>query len=153
MPMNTSEPMPAAIRPGMRMSGRVAPPRPLASITRIAATIGDPKITEMAAKLPAAASTMSSCGGASFFASFTANTASPAPIAINGASGPSTSPRPRVASAASAMPGTMSGVVLPICRPCAGTWPPSPGSFTIANATGIPASTNTGIGHQVGMVS
>ena len=74
-------------------------------------------------------------------------------MAISGASGPSTSPSPRVASAASAMPGTMSGVVLPICSPCAGTWPPLPGSFTMANATGIPASTSTGIGHHVGMVS
>ena len=41
----------------------MAPPRPLASMMRIAATIGDPKITEMAAKLPAAAITMTSCGG------------------------------------------------------------------------------------------
>ena len=134
------------------MSGRVAPPRPLASITRIAATSGDPKITEMAAKLPAAASTMSSCGGASFFARFTAKTASPLPIAISGASGPSTRPRPRVASAASAIPGTMFGVVLPIWSPLAGTWPPLPGSFTIAKATGMPARTSTGMGHQLGIV-
>ena len=43
MPMNTSEPTPAAIRPGMRMSGSVAPPSPLASITSTAATIGRPE--------------------------------------------------------------------------------------------------------------
>ena len=132
MPMNTSEPIPAAIRPGMRMRGNVAPPRPLASITSTAATMGEPKITEIAAKLPAAAKTSSSCGGASFFASFTANTARPPPIAMSGASGPSTSPSPRVAKAASATPGTMFGSVLPTCRPCAGTCPPPPGSRTIA---------------------
>ncbi len=54
MPMNTSDPMPAAIRPGSTISGSVAPPKPAASITRIAATIGEPKIAEMAAKPPAA---------------------------------------------------------------------------------------------------
>ena len=152
IPMNTNEPTPAAINPGTRMSGSVAPPRPLASMTSTAATIGEPKITEMAAKLPAAASTSSNCGGASRFASFTAKTASPPPMAISGASGPSTSPRPRVANAASATPGTSLGCVLPTCSPCAGMWPPLPGSFTIANATGMPASTRIGMGHQSGMV-
>ena len=84
----------ASRRPGRSLRSRAPRPR-----------WRDPKITEMAAKLPAAASTMSSCGGASRFASFTAKTARPPPIAINGASGPSTRPRPRVASAASATPG------------------------------------------------
>ena len=51
------------------------------------------------------------------------------------------------------MPGTSAGWVLPTCNPWAGTCPPLPGSLTIANATGSPASTSTGIGHHVGTVS
>ena len=113
MPTNTSEPIPAAMSPGIRMSGSVAPPSPLASITSTAATIGEPKITEIAAKLPAAPRTTSSCGGASRLASFTVKTATPAPIAMSGASGPSTSPSPSVAIAASATPGTMFGSLPP----------------------------------------
>ncbi len=103
------------------MSGSIAPPSPLASITSTAATIGEPKITEIAAKLPAAPRISSSWGGASRFASFTVKTATPPPIAMSGASGPSTSPSPRLANAASAMPGTMFGSVLPTWSPCAGT--------------------------------
>ena len=55
MPMNTSEPIPAANNPGSRTMGRVAPPRPAASMMMTAPTIGDPKREEMAAKLAAAA--------------------------------------------------------------------------------------------------
>ena len=46
MPMKTSEPMPPAMSPGIKMSGRVGPPRPDASRMMTAPTIGDPKITE-----------------------------------------------------------------------------------------------------------
>ena len=112
--------------------------------------MGDPKITEIAAKLPAAAMIISSCGGASRLASFTVNVARPAPIAMSGASGPSTRPRPRVANAASAMPGSMLGSLPPIWSPFAGTCPPLPGSRTIANATGRPARPSTTRYHQFG---
>ena len=127
MPTNTSDPIPAAIRPGSTISGSVAPPRPAASITRIAATSGEPKIAEIAAKAPAAPMTTSIWGGASFLASCTVNRAKPPPNAMSGASGPSTSPRPIVANAASTTPGSMFGSVVPIWRPCAGMWPPFPG--------------------------
>ena len=150
MPRNTSEPTPPAISPGIRISGSIAPPSPLASMTRIAATMGEPKMTEIAAKLPAAAMMRSNCGGASRFASFTENVASPAPIAMSGASGPSTRPRPRVANAARAMPGTMFGSLPPIWSPLAGTCPPLPGRRTIANATGSPARPSTTRYHQFG---
>ena len=92
--------------PGMRMSGSIGPPSPVASITRIAATMGEPKITEIAAKLPAAPMIISSCAGESLRANFTHATATPDPSAISGASGPSTAPSPSVARAASAIPGT-----------------------------------------------
>ena len=131
------------------MRGNVAPPSPLASITSTAATIGDPKITEMAAKLPAAAMISKSCGGASRLASLTENIASEPPIAISGASGPSTTPRPSVAKAASVIPGSIAGSFPPICSPCAGTCPPAPGRYRIASATGIPARpTTTGYHHD-----
>ena len=58
MPMNTSEPIPAAISPGSRTSGRVGPPSPAASMMITAPMIGEPKIVERAAKLPAAARTI-----------------------------------------------------------------------------------------------
>ena len=142
--------MPAAISPGSTISGSVAPPKPAASITRIAATTGEPKIAETAAKAPAAPRTTSNCGGASFFARFTENTARPPPSAISGASGPRTSPRPIVAIAASTTPGSMFGAVAPIWSPYAGMWPPLPGRRAMANATGKPARKSTGSGHHQG---
>ena len=121
IPMKTSEPIPPAMSPGIKMSGSVAPPRPDASMMITAPTIGEPKITEIAAKAPAAPKTSSIVGGASRFASLTVATATPDPIAMSGASGPSTSPRPSVASAARATPGTTFGSVLPTWSPFAGT--------------------------------
>src|SRR5262245_40126605 len=53
-PMNTSEPTPAASRPGSRITGSVAPPSPAASMMITAPITGEPKIAETAAKLPAA---------------------------------------------------------------------------------------------------
>ena len=153
IPRNTSDPTPAAIKPGNKIKGSVAPPSPVASMIRIAAGIGDPKITAMAAKLPAAPSTITSCGGASFFARFTANIAIPPPIAMSGASGPSTRPSARVARAASATPGAYLGSFPPAFRPSAGTCPPAPGRCTTANATTHAASTRTGSGHHQGRVS
>ena len=64
---------------------------------------------------------------------------SPPPSAISGASGPSTTPRPIVASAASITPGSSIGCVdAGRSGPPAGTWPPLPGSRTIANAVDEP---------------
>ena len=51
-PMKTSDPTPAARSPGSSTIGRVAPPRPAASITSTAPITGEPKIDETAAKLP-----------------------------------------------------------------------------------------------------
>ena len=59
----------------------------------------------MAAKLPADAMIVTAIGGASFFARRTARAPSPPPIAISGASGPSTAPRLSVVSAARTTPG------------------------------------------------
>ena len=154
-PMNTSEPIPAASRPGSRSSVAVAPPSPTASMMITAPMIGEPKIVEMAAKLPAAASSPTTCWGASFLRTWTAKTTRPMPRAISGDSGPSTSPRPRVASAASRMPGTSRGSTTPppVFRPSAGTWPPPPGRRTIATAVSSPASASHGSGHQAGIES
>ena len=61
MPTNTSEPIPAAMRPGSRMTGSVAPPSPAASMMMMAPTMGEPKSEEMAAKLAAAAMSAYTC--------------------------------------------------------------------------------------------
>ena len=104
--MKTSEPIPAASNPGRRTRGSIAPPNPAASMMITAPTTGDPKSEETAAKLPAAAIKVRACWGASFLASFMARNPRPPPMAISGASGPSTSPSPIVASAARRMPGS-----------------------------------------------
>src|SRR5262245_64439001 len=65
-PMKTSEPTPADTRPGSKTSGTTAPPRPVASMMTTAPITGEPKIVEIAAKLPAAAIKPSACCGASF---------------------------------------------------------------------------------------
>ena len=84
---------------------------------------GDPKTVEIAAKLPAAAITMTSSSGASRLARRTASTPRPMPSAISGASGPSTNPNPSVATAATSTPGSSIGCVgpPPLLRPFAGT--------------------------------
>ena len=55
----------------MTISGSVGPPSPDASMIRMAATIGEPKIAEIAANTPAAPITSSRVRGASFLACFT----------------------------------------------------------------------------------
>ena len=52
----------------------------------------------IAAKLPADAMTVSAIGGASFLTRRTVRAARPPPMAMSGASGPSTAPRLSVAS-------------------------------------------------------
>ena len=109
-PMKISVPTPAASRPGTRTRPSIGPPRPLASISRNAPSSGEPSSALIAAKLPAAAMTVATCGGESRLTSRTASTPRPAPIAISGASGPSTTPRLNVASAASVIAGQLLGL-------------------------------------------
>ena len=128
-PMNTSEPTPAASSPGTSTSSSMAPPSPEASISRNAPSSGEPSSVLMAAKLPAAATTVAVLGGASRLTRRTARTPSPPPRAIRGASGPSTTPRLKVANAASTMPGSSTGAggPSPALNPSAGEWPPCAG--------------------------
>ena len=84
---------------------------------------GEPKIDDTAAKLPAAAISPTACSGASRLTSRIAIVPSPNPTAINGPSGPSTSPNPSDASAASNTPGRSIGRVggPPAFNPSEGT--------------------------------
>ena len=154
MPMKTSDPIPAAISPGRRTTGSIAPPSPAASIMMTAPRRGEPKIVEIAAMLPAAANTPTAWSGVSFLTSRTDAIARPMPRAMSGASGPRTTPRLRPASAASMTPGSSIGwVTPPPPRPFQGTCPPWPGRRTMARATNTPARASHGSGHQVGTVS
>ena len=135
------------------MSGTVGPPSPVASIRITAAINGEPKMSATAAKLPAAAITMSICGGASRRTRLARKRASPPPSAMRGASGPITAPRPIEARAARTTPGRSIGRVRPALRPSAGTWPPFPGSRTMAKAVISPAMASTGRDHQTGVLS
>ena len=120
MPMKTTEPIPADIRPGRSTRGSIGPPSPAASIKTIAPMTGEPKMVAVAANAALAASTAVTWLEASFLACRTARTARPAPSAISGASGPSTRPRPRVARAASKMPGSSAGSAVPVLIPSYG---------------------------------
>ena len=94
--MNTSVPTPEASSPGSRIGRSIGPPMPAASMSRKAPLSGDPNRALIAAKLPAAATTASACAGTSRRASRTVAAARPPPIAISGASGPTTAPKPRL---------------------------------------------------------
>ena len=151
-PRKISEPTPAASSPGTSTSSSMAPPSPEASISRNAPSRGEPSSVLTAAKLPAAATTVAVLGGASFLTRRTARTPSPPPRAIRGASGPSTTPRLKVAKAASTMPGSSTGAggPAPTLNPSAGEWPPLPGRYRMVAATSSPASTSGRIGHHSG---
>jgi hypothetical protein len=72
----------------------------------------------IAAKLPVATTTVTVLTRTSRrFPSQTTKKASPSPSAIKGASGPITTPRPMLASAASAIPGTSAGRAWVTCDP------------------------------------
>ena len=131
---------------------RVAPAMPAASMMRNAPSSGEPNNVLIAAKLPAEAMIVTAIGGASFFASRTVSAASPPPMAMSGASGPSTAPRLRVASAASATPGRSRsrGAAPPMAKPSAGEWPAVPGRWRMVRAVSSPASATQGTGHQAG---
>ncbi len=111
MPIETSEPIPAASSPGISSSFCRAPPIPVASIRTIAAISGEPKTIDTAEKIPQAATSVTMSAGASLRSRRIPSTPRPAPSAISGASGPSTSPSPIVASAASMTPGMSIGSV------------------------------------------
>jgi len=101
--------MPAASNPGTSTTPRIAPPIPAASISRNAPTIGEPRSVLIAAKLPAAPITAIAIAGASRLTSRTVKTPRPLPIAISGASGPSTTPSESVAKDARTIPGSSIG--------------------------------------------
>ena len=144
--------MPEASRPGSSTSVSFGPPRPVTSMMSTAASSGDWNRNDTAAKVPAAASTVTTCGGASLRARRIVRTPRPEPRAISGASGPSTIPSPIVASAARRTPGRVTGRAGPpaVERPFAGMCPPSPGRRSIANAMIRPASASTGSDHHSG---
>ena len=153
MPIETSDPMPAASRPGTSTIFSCAPPRPMASISSTAAITGEPKISATAENVPQAATSVATCGVASRRSRCTAYRPSAPPIAISGASGPRTRPSEIVASPARMTPGMSTGIVGSVLRPCAGWCPPRPGSRAMAKATITPATAVTGSGHQSGAVS
>ena len=80
----------------------------------------------------------------------TVSAPSPLPIAISGASGPSTAPRPSVAKAARMMPGSSRPVAgpPPVWKPNAGECPLPPGRYRMVKPTNSPHSTNQGSGHH-----
>ena len=71
--------------------------------------MGDPSSALTAAKLPAAAMTITAISGASRLIRRMVSTPMPLPSAISGASGPSTTPRLSVANAARTMPAISAG--------------------------------------------
>ena len=151
IPSETSVPIPAASKPGISTTRSFGPPRPAASIRITAAISGEVKMNASAVKLPAAAITISACGGISRRERLTSRIARPAPSAISGASGPNTSPKPIVAKPARMTPGRTLGLDGPPAdRPFAGMCPPSPGSREIANATITPATPRTTKYHHFG---
>ena len=89
--------------------------------------IGEPRSVLIAAKLPAAPITTLAVA-ASRLIRCTARMPMPLPMAISGASGPSTAPKLRVANAAMMMPGSSIGGTGPDgLNPSAGLCPPVPG--------------------------
>ena len=153
-PRNTRDPMPAASSPGAKTTPTRGPASPATSMSRNAPTIGEPSSVLIAAKLPAAPMTTLAWAGASRFTRCTASAARPPPMAMSGASGPSTAPDARVTNAASAMPGSSGPVGVPVAdSPADGSWPAVPGKRSMASATSNPASTSTGTGHHTGAES
>ena len=152
-PTKISAPTPAASRPGTRMTPSIGPPRPDTSISRNAPTSGEPSSVLIAAKLPATPLTATAWAGAPRRTRWIAQAPRPLPMAISGASGPSTAPKASVTKAASATPGSSNGRVAPGLKPSAGRWPPMPGSSRMARATSSPPTARTGMGHQLGWLS
>ena len=78
----------------------------------------------------------------------------PLPMAMSGASGPSTAPQLRVTKAAMMMPGSSTGGTGPeALNPSAGACPPVPGRWRIVRPTTNPPSARIGSGHHTGAPS
>ena len=152
-PISISVPIPAASRPGIRMSGSRRPASPAASISSTAAISGEPNRNEIAAKVPQAATIACRSGGASARIRRIAKKPRPPPSAIRGASGPTTAPSPIPAIAASMTPGRSIGWVGAALSPFAGMCPPRPGRRAIAKATTTPANASHGNDHHSGVWS
>ena len=115
--------------------------------------IGEPSSVLMAAKLPAEARTAVAWSGTSRRAARSASTTRPPPMAIRGASGPSTAPKIKVARAARMTPGNSAGVgARCVLKPSAGCAPPVPGRYLIARPVSTPPTASTGSGHHTGAV-
>ena len=153
-PTKMSAPTPEASSPGSSTRPIVGPPSPDASISRNAPVMGDPSRVLMAAKLPAAPSTLTPCSGTGRRrAALVASTARPLPRAISGISGPITVPKASDASAAQMTPGSWIGVGGGCtAKPGAGDAPPLPGRYRIASAASTAPITSIGSGHQAGAV-
>lgn len=143
-------PIPLDSRAGSITANSCGPPTPATSMSSTAATNGLPKIAEMAAAAPAAPSSavLASVAGARTRSRNTR--ARPPPRAISGASGPSTAPSGRLATAARTTPGTAAFDAPPECRPAAGMCPPRPGNRRTTRATTTPDTKARGKGHHHG---
>ena len=121
-PTNTIAPTPAASRPGRTTRLSLAPAIPAASMIRNAPSRGEPSSVLIAAKLPADAMMVTAIGGASFLSRCTTSAARPPPIAISGASGPSTAPSASVVNEARTIAGSSrsTGGPPPVTNPKAG---------------------------------
>ena len=112
-PVNNKAPTPLETRHGRTTSNVRLRSRPSSSRKITTATRGLPKMADIAAAAPAAATMATAPGSSPILVRLMARRASPPPIAINGASGPSTAPPTRLAAAASTTPGSVFG---PACR-------------------------------------
>ena len=142
MPMKMTEPIPADIRPGSKISGSIGPPSPAASMRMIAPMTGEPKTVAIAANAALPANTAMAWSGVSFLTRRTARIARPLPKAMSGASGPSTRPRPRVASAGQQV--CLAG------RKKKKKKKKKKKGRMIATAASTPATASTGSGHHQG---
>ena len=149
-----SAPTPEASSPGTSTRPIIGPPSPDASISKNAPVIGDPSSVLMAAKLPAAPSTLTPWAGTGRRrAALVASTARPLPSAMSGISGPITAPKASDASAAQMTPGSSTGAGGGCtAKPGAGDAPPLPGRYRMARAASTPPMISIGNGHQAGAV-
>ncbi|CAM5535957.1 hypothetical protein SBADM41S_02337 [Streptomyces badius] len=152
--MKISAPIPAESRPGTSTTPSIGPASPDTSISRNAPSSGDPSRALTAAKLPDAPTRDRASGDRSRLTWPAAQTASPPPRAIRGASGPSTAPTPSETSAASTTPGRCAAGGAPVdTSPSAGRCPPPPGSRRTTSPTRSPATPSSGTGHHDGVAS
>lgn len=149
-PVKSRPPTPLDSRHGSTTNINWGRASPSTSRKITAATSGLPKIAEIAAADPAAARIVALLGSVDRRVRRMASRASPLPIAISGASGPTTAPPTRLATAAITTPGTSTGRVAPAPTPSTGGWPARPGRCLTARATTPPATPIVRIGHQAG---